>query len=136
MGDKLIICRMKKFRPRQLRVGSVSRKRGKTVLAPRRGARAKYWPRLELNFQWTPCPPRVVPQVIMSSSRRSDKEVATSSPKKRSRSGNVPLAPAVPDNLAREFPQILRRIRELGMKFVFAEPEEFNLHMIREFYAN
>uniref|UniRef100_M1DB56 Uncharacterized protein n=1 Tax=Solanum tuberosum TaxID=4113 RepID=M1DB56_SOLTU len=33
------------------------------------------------------------------------------------------------DNLAREFPQILRRIRELGMEFVFAEPEECNLHM-------
>ncbi|KAH0764858.1 hypothetical protein KY285_000729 [Solanum tuberosum] len=26
------------------------------------------------------------------------------------------------DSLAREFPQILRRIRELGMEFIFAEP--------------
>ncbi|KAH0782160.1 hypothetical protein KY290_001758 [Solanum tuberosum] len=84
----------------------------------------------------------------MSSSHRPDKKVATSSHKKRARSGNVSLASAVPkgrtrrfgvkvvtkegkawykkhteasyfsdvcidrDRLAREFPQILRRIRE------------------------
>ncbi|KAG5571568.1 hypothetical protein H5410_061334 [Solanum commersonii] len=40
------------------------------------------------------------------------------------------------DSLAREFPQILRRTRELGMEFIFAESEECNLHMVREFYAN
>ncbi|KAH0678643.1 hypothetical protein KY284_019728 [Solanum tuberosum] len=40
------------------------------------------------------------------------------------------------DSLAREFPPILRRIRELGMKFIFADPEECYLHMVREFYAN
>ncbi|KAH0781965.1 hypothetical protein KY290_001563 [Solanum tuberosum] len=40
------------------------------------------------------------------------------------------------DSLALEFPQILRRIRELGMEFIFAEPEECNLHMVWEFYAN
>ncbi|KAG5605048.1 hypothetical protein H5410_026540 [Solanum commersonii] len=110
--------------------------------------------------------------VIMSSSRRPKKEVATPSQKKRSRNGNVPLAPAVPkgqtrryggkvvtkegktwykkhtkasyfsdvcidkDSLAREFPQILRQIRELGMEFIFAEPAECNLHMVWEFYAN
>ncbi|KAH0669439.1 hypothetical protein KY285_025463 [Solanum tuberosum] len=142
------------------------------MLAPRRGERVNYWLRLKLNFQWTPCPPRVAPLVIMSSSRRSDKEVATSSQKKHSRSGNVPLAPVVPrgqtrrfgakvvnkerktwyekhteasyfsdviidrDTLEHEFPQILRRIRELGMEFVIAEPEGCNLHMVREFYAN
>uniref|UniRef100_M1DMX9 Uncharacterized protein n=1 Tax=Solanum tuberosum TaxID=4113 RepID=M1DMX9_SOLTU len=39
------------------------------------------------------------------------------------------------DNLAREFPQILRRIRELHMEFIFAEPGECNLHVVREFYA-
>uniref|UniRef100_M1DHJ7 Uncharacterized protein n=1 Tax=Solanum tuberosum TaxID=4113 RepID=M1DHJ7_SOLTU len=111
------------------------------MLAPRRGTRAKYWPRLELNFQWTPCPPRVAPQVIMSSSRKSDKEVATPSQKKRSQSGNIPLAPAVPrgqtrGSLAREFRQILRWIRELGREFIFAKPKECNLHIVREFYAN
>ncbi|KAG5571634.1 hypothetical protein H5410_061400 [Solanum commersonii] len=111
-------------------------------------------------------------QVIMSSSKRPGKEVATSGQKQCSRSRNVPLAPAVPrgqtrrfranvvtkegktcykkhieasyfsdvcidrDNLAREFPEILRQIRELGMEFVFAESEECNLYMVREFYAN
>ncbi|KAK4731675.1 hypothetical protein R3W88_024663 [Solanum pinnatisectum] len=39
----------------------------------------------------------------MSSSRRSGKEVAMSSQKKRSRSGNVPLAPAVPKGQTRRF---------------------------------
>ncbi|KAG5576268.1 hypothetical protein H5410_056402 [Solanum commersonii] len=40
------------------------------------------------------------------------------------------------DNLARDFPQILRQIRELQMDFIFAELEECNLHMVRVFYAN
>ncbi|KAG5630182.1 hypothetical protein H5410_001899 [Solanum commersonii] len=82
--------------------------------------------------------------VIISSSQRPGKEVATSSQRKRVRSGNVPLAPVVPkgqtrwfgDSLAREFQQILRRIRELGMEFIFTESKECNLHMIQEFYAN
>ncbi|KAG5581284.1 hypothetical protein H5410_051911 [Solanum commersonii] len=39
-------------------------------------------------------------------------------------------------NLARAFPQILRRIRVLGMEFLFVDPAECNLHMVREFYAN
>ncbi|KAG5570504.1 hypothetical protein H5410_060270 [Solanum commersonii] len=110
----------------------------------------------------------------MSTSQRPGKEVATSSHRKRTRSGNVPLAPIIPkgqtrsrwfgvkavtkegnawykkhtyisyfsdvcidrDSLACEFPQILMRIRELGIKFIFAEPEKCNLHMVREFYAN
>ncbi|KAG5581535.1 hypothetical protein H5410_052162 [Solanum commersonii] len=116
--------------------------------------------------------PRRASQVIMSSSQKPGKEVATSSHKKRAQSGNVPLAPAIPkgqtrwfevkvvtkegkawykrhtkasyfsdvcidkDSLAHEFPQILRQIRELGMEFIFAEPAECNLHMVREFYAN
>ncbi|KAK4706687.1 hypothetical protein R3W88_033753 [Solanum pinnatisectum] len=107
----------------------------------------------------------------MSSSHRLGKEVATSSHKKRSRSG-IPLAPTVPrgktrhfgvmvvtkegkawykkhteasyfsdvyidrESLAREFQQILRQIRELWMKYIFAEPAKCNLHMVREFYAN
>ncbi|KAG5580181.1 hypothetical protein H5410_050808 [Solanum commersonii] len=33
------------------------------------------------------------------------------------------------DSLARDFSQILRQMRELGMDFTFAEPEECNLHM-------
>ncbi|KAG5590403.1 hypothetical protein H5410_040917 [Solanum commersonii] len=33
------------------------------------------------------------------------------------------------DNLEQEFPQILRRIKELRMEFIFAEMEECNLHM-------
>uniref|UniRef100_M1D8H2 Putative plant transposon protein domain-containing protein n=1 Tax=Solanum tuberosum TaxID=4113 RepID=M1D8H2_SOLTU len=41
--------------------------------------------------------------VIMSSSQRPDKEVATSSHKKRAQSGNVPLAPAVPKGQTRRF---------------------------------
>ncbi|KAH0650056.1 hypothetical protein KY284_029968 [Solanum tuberosum] len=40
------------------------------------------------------------------------------------------------DSLEREFPQILRWIRELHMEFIFVEPEECNLHMVYEFYAN
>ncbi|KAG5591344.1 hypothetical protein H5410_041858 [Solanum commersonii] len=112
-----------------------------------------------------------VAEVIMSS-YIPDIEVDTSSHKKRARSGNVPLAPAVPkgqtrwygvkavtkegkawykknteasyfsdvcinrDSMAHEFPQILRRIRELGMEFIFTESKECNLHMVREFYAN
>ncbi|KAG5604798.1 hypothetical protein H5410_026290 [Solanum commersonii] len=40
------------------------------------------------------------------------------------------------DSLACEFPQILRRMREVGMDFAFAELEECNLHMVQEFYAN
>ncbi|KAH0753487.1 hypothetical protein KY285_006635 [Solanum tuberosum] len=80
-----------------------------------------------------------------SSSQRPGKEVSTSSQKKRVRSrGNVPpylqFLGAKPgdlgDNLAREFPQILRQIRALHMEFIFAEPGECNLHLVREFYAN
>ncbi|KAG5599456.1 hypothetical protein H5410_030826 [Solanum commersonii] len=106
-------------------------------------------------------------EVIMLSSQRTGKKVATSSHRKHVRSGNVPLAPAVPkgqtrrfgvkfvtkegkawykkhieaiyfsdvcinrDNLAREFPQIIKRIKELRMEFIFAEPEECNLHMTK-----
>uniref|UniRef100_M1DNK7 Putative plant transposon protein domain-containing protein n=1 Tax=Solanum tuberosum TaxID=4113 RepID=M1DNK7_SOLTU len=40
------------------------------------------------------------------------------------------------DSLAREFPRILRRIQELNMEFIFAEPNECNLHMVQEFYSN
>uniref|UniRef100_M1E0T2 Uncharacterized protein n=1 Tax=Solanum tuberosum TaxID=4113 RepID=M1E0T2_SOLTU len=39
------------------------------------------------------------------------------------------------DSLAREFPQILRWIRELHMEFIFAKTGECNLNMVREFYA-
>ncbi|KAG5594669.1 hypothetical protein H5410_035901 [Solanum commersonii] len=40
------------------------------------------------------------------------------------------------DSLAREFPQILRQIRELHMEFIFVELRNYNLHMVREFYAH
>uniref|UniRef100_M1DSN9 Uncharacterized protein n=1 Tax=Solanum tuberosum TaxID=4113 RepID=M1DSN9_SOLTU len=130
MRDELIICRMKKFHPRQLRVGSASRKRGKILprLIPFEADDSVYWTRrgggLEFRFRcmcscfvlailgkveavlpWVVgCSTfgdlgivvSVVNIVIMSSSRRSRKEVATLSQKKRSRSGNVPLAHAVP----------------------------------------
>ncbi|KAK4713833.1 hypothetical protein R3W88_019740 [Solanum pinnatisectum] len=108
----------------------------------------------------------------MSSSHKPGKEMATSSHKKRARSGNVPFAPVIPkgqtrwfevkvvskkrkawykkhteasyfsdvcidrESLAREFPHILRWIRELGMEFIFTELAECNLHMVREFYSN
>ncbi|KAH0698696.1 hypothetical protein KY284_012911 [Solanum tuberosum] len=39
------------------------------------------------------------------------------------------------DSLAREFPQILRQIRELGMEFIFTESTECNLHMVREIFT-
>ncbi|KAH0686462.1 hypothetical protein KY284_017015 [Solanum tuberosum] len=77
--------------------------------------------------------------VTMSSSHRPGKKVATSSNRKRVRSGNVPPAPALPrgqTSLAHEFPQIRRQIRELCMEFIFADPDECNLHMVRKFYSN
>ncbi|KAG5611782.1 hypothetical protein H5410_023063 [Solanum commersonii] len=37
------------------------------------------------------------------------------------------------DSLAREFLQILSQIRELRREFIFAELEDCNLHMVREF---
>ncbi|KAG5576062.1 hypothetical protein H5410_056196 [Solanum commersonii] len=40
------------------------------------------------------------------------------------------------DSLAWEFPRILRQIQELHMEFIFVEPRECKLHMVREFYAN
>ncbi|KAG5620757.1 hypothetical protein H5410_005975 [Solanum commersonii] len=40
------------------------------------------------------------------------------------------------DSLALEFPQILRQIHEMHMKFIFAELGECNLHVVHEFYAN
>ncbi|KAH0636011.1 hypothetical protein KY285_035712 [Solanum tuberosum] len=119
-------------------------------------------PRLELIFQneaeWSVKEPRRQgkssrglrvgfasrPQVIMSSSQRPGNEVATSSLMKRVRSGMYHLHLQFPrakqgglgDSLAHEFPHILRLIRELGMDFIFAEPKDCNLHMVREFYAN
>ncbi|KAG5616546.1 hypothetical protein H5410_016370 [Solanum commersonii] len=92
--------------------------------------------------------------VTMSSSQKPDNEVATSSNRKRVRNGNVVTKEGKAwykkhteatyfsdvcvdeDSLAREFPQIWRQIRELGMEVVFADPDECNLHMVREFYAN
>ncbi|KAH0725944.1 hypothetical protein KY284_001809 [Solanum tuberosum] len=176
MGVELIICRMRKFCPRKLRVGSVSRRRGIILprLIPFEAEDSVYVARYGegLEFRWTPWQSRVAPQVTMSSSHRPGKEVATSSNRKRVRSRNVPPASALPrgqtrrfgvkvvtkegkgwykkhtettyfsdvcvdgDSLAREFPQIQRLIRELGMEFIFADPDECNLHMVWEFYAN
>ncbi|KAG5575871.1 hypothetical protein H5410_056005, partial [Solanum commersonii] len=88
---------------------------------------------------------QLVADDIMSGTHRPSKEVATSSQRKRVRSGGMYLPHpqyqrAKPggsgDNFACEFPQILRRIRELHMEFIFAEGRECNLQMVREFYAN
>ncbi|MCE3052220.1 hypothetical protein HAX54_051918, partial [Datura stramonium] len=38
--------------------------------------------------------------------------------------------------LALEYPTICNTIRELGLGYVFAEPEECNLTLVRKFYAN
>ncbi|KAG5610883.1 hypothetical protein H5410_022164 [Solanum commersonii] len=35
------------------------------------------------------------------------------------------------DNLARDFPRIMRRIRELYMESIFAKPAECNLHVVK-----
>lgn len=40
------------------------------------------------------------------------------------------------DSLASKFSQISRRMRKLRMEFALAEPDECNLHMVGEFYAN
>ncbi|MCD7464617.1 hypothetical protein HAX54_053111, partial [Datura stramonium] len=37
--------------------------------------------------------------------------------------------------LALEFPTIRDKVRELGLGYVFAKPEECNLALVREFYA-
>ncbi|KAG5619827.1 hypothetical protein H5410_005045 [Solanum commersonii] len=158
MGDELIICRMKKFRPRQLHVEDVlTWVVGFSTFGD-----------LGSVFSIVNIVPDICLYVCKSSCQVQEDPAKKSSQKKRSRSGNVPLAPAVPrgqtrrfgakvvtkegkswykkhteasyfsdacidrDSLAREFPQILRRIRELGMEFVFAEQEECNLHMVRE----
>ncbi|MCD7451598.1 hypothetical protein HAX54_012759 [Datura stramonium] len=38
--------------------------------------------------------------------------------------------------LALEFPTICEKVHELGLGYVFVEPEECNLSLVREFYAN
>ncbi|KAK4733956.1 hypothetical protein R3W88_008217 [Solanum pinnatisectum] len=60
---------------------------------------------------------------IMSGTHRPGNEVATSSQRK---SGQ----------LGAGVPQILRRIHELHMEFIFTESGDCNLHMVRKFYAN
>ncbi|MCD9646386.1 hypothetical protein HAX54_036169, partial [Datura stramonium] len=37
---------------------------------------------------------------------------------------------------ALEFPIIPDKVRELGLGYIFVEPEEFNLTLVREFYEN
>jgi len=39
-------------------------------------------------------------------------------------------------NLEREFPHIRRRLQELHMGFIFQDPSECNISVVREFYAN
>ncbi|KAG5615721.1 hypothetical protein H5410_015545 [Solanum commersonii] len=39
-------------------------------------------------------------------------------------------------NLEREFPHIMRRLQELHMCFIFQDPSECNVSVVREFYAN
>ncbi|KAK4724170.1 hypothetical protein R3W88_026949 [Solanum pinnatisectum] len=38
--------------------------------------------------------------------------------------------------LEREFPQIMRRLQDLRMGFIFQDPSECNVSVVREFYAN
>ncbi|MCD9640871.1 hypothetical protein HAX54_026581, partial [Datura stramonium] len=38
--------------------------------------------------------------------------------------------------LALEFPTIEDKVHELGLGFIFAEPEECNLSLVREFFPN
>ncbi|MCD9642327.1 hypothetical protein HAX54_029038 [Datura stramonium] len=38
--------------------------------------------------------------------------------------------------LAREFPSIKDKLRELGVGYIFAEIEECNFTLMREFYTN
>ncbi|MCD7462324.1 hypothetical protein HAX54_048256, partial [Datura stramonium] len=38
--------------------------------------------------------------------------------------------------LALEFPTIREKLRELGVGYIFDEPEECNLTLVREFYTN
>ncbi|KAG5620041.1 hypothetical protein H5410_005259 [Solanum commersonii] len=82
---------MQKFCPRQLRVWSASRRRG--ILLPRL---IPFEAKDSVNE-------RIADRVILSSSRRSGKEIATSGQKKRPRSGNVPLAPPAPKGQTRQF---------------------------------
>ncbi|PHT66079.1 hypothetical protein T459_30504 [Capsicum annuum] len=39
-------------------------------------------------------------------------------------------------SLMREYPSMVRRIEALNMNFIFYQPTECNLHLVREFYAN
>lgn len=39
-------------------------------------------------------------------------------------------------SLMRECPSMVRRIEALDMNFIFHQPTECNLHLVREFYAN
>ncbi|MCE3216084.1 hypothetical protein HAX54_004766 [Datura stramonium] len=39
-------------------------------------------------------------------------------------------------HLTLEFPTILHKVPELGLGYIFTEPEECNLTLMREFYAN
>lgn len=39
------------------------------------------------------------------------------------------------DSLDKEFHQVMQRIRELNMGFIFEEPTKCNIHLVREFYA-
>lgn len=40
------------------------------------------------------------------------------------------------ESLQRELPSIVRRLEELHMNFLFEQPTQCNLYLIREFYAN
>ena len=39
-------------------------------------------------------------------------------------------------SLLRECPSMVRRIEAINMNFIFHQPTECNLHLVREFYAN
>ncbi|XP_047266679.1 uncharacterized protein LOC124897641 [Capsicum annuum] len=40
------------------------------------------------------------------------------------------------ENLLKEFPSMVRRLEQLQMQFLFYQPYECNLRLVREFYAN
>uniref|UniRef100_M1D8X4 Putative plant transposon protein domain-containing protein n=1 Tax=Solanum tuberosum TaxID=4113 RepID=M1D8X4_SOLTU len=86
--------------------------------------------------------------VTMSSTQRSGKAVASSSRKRavtsegkkwyKSHTEAKYFSDVILDdvNLEREFPHIRRRLQELHMGFIFQDPSECNISVVREFYAN
>ncbi|KAH0761031.1 hypothetical protein KY290_017104 [Solanum tuberosum] len=81
---------------------------------------------------------RVADLVTMSSTQRA--KAVTSEGKKwyKSHTEAKYFSDVILDdvNLEREFPHIRRRLQELHMGFIFQDPSECNISVVREFYAN